>query len=126
MFVGMAAHERNIQASIIRVLTEAGAWYTKIHQEGHGRKGIPDLIACYRGVFLGIEVKTPDGRPTGPQVVELNGIRDAGGIGIIARSADDVREYLGEIDQWYPCEGVRPIAEFTEQPPLPKLRRVSL
>jgi Holliday junction resolvase len=105
------ALEKNIQAGIIRKLVARGVWYTKVHQTGRGRNGIPDILACYRGVFIAIEVKTATGRPTDHQVRELHSIRRAGGVSLIARGWDDVERVLDQIDNfWFP-----PI----NQPPLP-------
>ena len=52
--------------------------------------GLPDLIICYRGRFIGCELKTPDGEPTDLQLKKLEAIRASGGIGILASSLQDI------------------------------------
>lgn len=43
--------------------------------------GLPDIAGCYRGVFIGIESKMPDGKePTPVQRLRARQIRDAGGM----------------------------------------------
>jgi len=49
--------EQDYQKKIINYLEKNGAYVVKISVAS--KKGVPDIIACYRGRFLGIEVKTP-------------------------------------------------------------------
>lgn len=42
-------------------------------------KGTPDLIVCWRGRFLGLELKTKTGRLAELQAEKIANIRDAGG-----------------------------------------------
>lgn len=53
----------------------AGARYTK--------EGIPDILACINGRFVGMELKGTDGRPKLLQLKKLMQIREAGGIGVL-------------------------------------------
>ncbi len=63
--------------------------------------GSSDLIGCaMRGevaVFLAVEVKSPTGRATPQQTQFLEAVRQAGGIGILARSVD---EFLNQLMLW--------------------------
>ena len=61
--------------------------------------GVPDIIICYKGYFLGVECKTKKGRVSELQKATLFLIQKAGGHAIIARSLDDVKEELNAIDQ---------------------------
>ena len=47
-------------------------------------RGLPDIMGCIRGRFIGIEVKAENGKPSDIQLERLQEIRDAGGIGIVA------------------------------------------
>lgn len=98
----MAPFESATQATIIRHAQERGAWVVREHQDGRRRKGIPDVILCYRGHFIAVEVKGIMGRVRPEQVIELSKIREAGGIGIIARHWDDVHDVLRAIDLGHP------------------------
>ena len=53
-------------------------------------KGVSDIIGCYKGRFLAIEVKKPGGKLTLMQAKFLAQVEDAGGIAFVARSLDDV------------------------------------
>ena len=60
--------------------------------------GRPDLVACYKGFFIGLEIKTPTGKPTELQKTILSLINKAGGFGILATSVQDVEDLLRKID----------------------------
>ena len=50
----------------------------------------PSMVGQRVAVFLAIEVKTPSGRLTDDQRRFIDFVRAAGGIGIVARSEDDL------------------------------------
>lgn len=60
-----------------------GTWFVKFFANAFTPAGIPDILACYRGRFLGIEVKGGSSYGlTDLQKYNLKKIREAGGIGI--------------------------------------------
>lgn len=69
-------------------------WVVKIHGGPMGSAGVPDLLCCVRGAFLAIELKSPTstGKPTPSQAVVGTRIRAAGGLWLVARSLDEVRD----------------------------------
>lgn len=60
----------------------------------YGIPGQPDIFACIRGRFVGIEAKTAVGRQSEKQKIWQRNLERAGGIYILARSVDDVRVRL--------------------------------
>lgn len=57
--------------------------------------GAADLIGwTHDGKFLAIECKAEKGRPSEAQIKFLSLVNAAGGIGFIAKSADDVKKHL--------------------------------
>ena len=84
-----------------KLLKDRGAWILKTWSGGYQRAGVPDILACYRGRFLGVELKAEKGRPSTLQLYELKCIRESGGIGIILRPShlDDFIMLLDEIDR---------------------------
>ena len=58
-----------------------------------------DILACYRGVFIGIEVKAPGGRATARQLDILSSIRNAGGRALIAFEPARIARLLYDIDE---------------------------
>jgi hypothetical protein len=56
--------------------------------------GCSDLLACYRGYFVAVEVKRPGQKPTPEQASFLDQVRRKGGVGIVATCLDDVERAL--------------------------------
>lgn len=86
--------ERDIQGAITDWLLLKGAWYFKVHGHGMQRRGVPDIIGCYKGKLFGIEVKKPGGKVSWEQKGEIDAIIRAGGEAFVAYSVDDVMERL--------------------------------
>lgn len=64
-------------------LKHRGAWLLKYWGGGvYTRAGVPDLLVCYKGRFVAIEVKGPHGRISDAQRAEMAAIEEAGGIGV--------------------------------------------
>ncbi len=56
--------------------------------------GIPDLLVCLDGMFVGVELKTDKGKTSKIQDYTLAKIAAAGGKTAVARSVEEVREFL--------------------------------
>ena len=77
------AAEKQFENKIKAELHRRGAWKVKFFANAYTPSGIPDVIACYKGRFLGIEVKGGSSYGlTDLQKYNLKKIREAGGIGI--------------------------------------------
>jgi len=48
-----------------------------------GRSGIPDVVCCHNGAFIGIECKAGKNKPTALQLRELSAIAASGGSSLI-------------------------------------------
>lgn len=92
------ARESALVAAIRRELDKRGAYTVKTHGSGVGRAGVPDLLCIHRGAGLAIEAKTARGRLSKLQAWELERVRAAGGRAIVARSVEDVRDVLDDIE----------------------------
>lgn len=57
----------------------------------------PEMVGETVAVFTGVEVKTPTGKLTKDQKRFLNAVELAGGIGLVGRDAEAVRQYLAEM-----------------------------
>jgi Holliday junction resolvase len=80
--------ERKVKQQVVALLKEAGAYYFFPSANGLGRSGIPDIIVCYRGRFVGIECKAGKGQTTALQERELKRISEAGGTALVIREDD--------------------------------------
>ena len=92
----MGTKEAKIQSAILKLLDQRGAY--SIKTIACSKAGIPDIVACYKSTFIGIEVKTPEGVTSKLQEVNLHQIRVAGGVAFIARSVQDVEIVLALLD----------------------------
>jgi Holliday junction resolvase len=55
---------------------------------GYGHSGVPDIIACYKGKFVGIECKSGKNVPTLLQENNMKRIRTAGGYTIVVNESN--------------------------------------
>lgn len=90
--------EKSIENKIKLYLKNIGAYYFKHHGNQYSQVGVPDIIACYKSKFIGIEVKNETGKTSPLQDINLKMIKDAGGYGVVARSVEDVKPIIEEID----------------------------
>jgi Holliday junction resolvase len=88
--------ETKIQREIQKVLNKNKVLNWRNSDTTHS--GMPDLMACYKGYLIGLEVKTKTGRPTELQERKIQSIIDAGGYGIFPTSAEDVIKLLKLIE----------------------------
>ena len=75
----MMTPEGKVKKRVKAILDEQQVYHFSPMQNGMGRAGIPDIIACHGGKFIGIECKAGDNKPTALQERELNRILNAGG-----------------------------------------------
>ena len=62
----------------------------------YGRSGVPDIVACYRGKFFGIECKSGSNKPTALQEKNLDDINKAGGFSIVINE-DNVDDLMSSM-----------------------------
>jgi Holliday junction resolvase len=91
--------EKRVKTKVEAVLKNEGAYYFFPATHGYGRSGVPDIIACVNGRFLAIECKAGGNKPTALQVREIENIRIAGGVAVVANEEnwDEVRLLVREM-----------------------------
>ena len=83
------AAEKNFENKVKKYLKEQGAWFIKYWGGAAFTKaGIPDLLVCLNGNFLGVELKAEHGRPSAIQLHTLKEIDEAGGLAILLYPKD--------------------------------------
>ena len=75
---------------IVKELRARGVYVVKLHGHAMQISGLQDLICCFRGRYIGLEVKTARGLPTELQLHTLDEIRAAGGVAAVVRSVAEV------------------------------------
>ena len=87
--------ESKVKAQCVELLKKHGAYYFFPVMGGYGRSGIPDIVVCHKGKFLGVECKAGYNKPTALQEREMVEIQKAGGAAMVVR--EDTIELL---DNW--------------------------
>jgi len=79
----MDTPEKKVKKRVEAILKAYGAYYFYPVTGGFGRSGVPDIVACIRGRFIGIECKAGKNKPTALQEKNLKEIREAKGLAFI-------------------------------------------
>lgn len=77
------AAEKNFENKIKSFLKEEGCWEVKYFANAFTPSGIPDILACIGGYFVGIEVKAQNGTPSDLQLDNVAEINKAGGFAFV-------------------------------------------
>ena len=75
--------EKAFEQKVKTYLAEKGCWVLKTWSNGIQREGVPDLLVCCNGYFIGIELKNETGYPSALQLWNIEKIRKAGGIAMV-------------------------------------------
>ena len=78
-----ATPEKKVKDAVKKILNAHSAYYFSPVTGGFGTSGVPDIIACIKGKFVGIETKAGKGKPTALQEKNLMNIMNTGGIAIL-------------------------------------------
>lgn len=88
--------ESQLTTKIRKALDEQGGSWFKVHGGQFQRAGLPDIIGCLDGQFVGLEVKRP-GRPhplTPLQEATLEWLHISGAVSAVVESVDEALELV--------------------------------
>lgn len=90
--------EKKVENEIKKWLNSIGAYHFKVHGSAFMQPGIPDIVACVNGKFVGIEVKRPGAKNEQSEVQKVHeyNINRAKGIYLLVDSLDEVKRNLDE------------------------------
>jgi len=97
---GKPTPEGLLTASVKSLLRSVGIFHFKHWGGPMGYPGVSDILGCYKGKMIAIELKSPTGKATADQERFIQNVNDAGGIGFIAHSLDEVIDGLGLNDRF--------------------------
>lgn len=88
--------EGKVKKKVKAILDEMDVYYFMPGTHGYGSSGVPDIIGCYKGTFIGIECKAANGRTTALQVKNLNHIGRCGGVALVINeeNVSDLKELI--------------------------------
>ena len=84
----MATPENKVKKRVKKILDDLGAYHFSPMMDGYGRSGVPDIIACYKGKFIGIECKAGDNNPTLLQLRNIEDIKRNNGLAIVVNEGN--------------------------------------
>lgn len=93
--------EKEITKEIRRFLDFKRIWHWKEYTGGmFGQTGISDILGCWKGRFIAIEVKRPGHKTESKRLMKqkkfIEDVKRAGGIGFFAESVQNVIDNLKE------------------------------
>ena len=90
--------ESKVKRKVYEILKKYNVYYFSPIMSGYGKSGVPDVIACYKGVFIGIECKaTEKNKPTDLQQRNLDDIKMKGGWALVIHK-DNLQELITLLD----------------------------
>lgn len=94
----MATPEGKVKKQVKKILDDLGAYHFSPMTAGFGRSGVPDIIACYKGKFIGIECKSGDNKPTLLQLRNIDDIKRNQGLAIVINE-DNIESLLALVKE---------------------------
>ena len=87
--------EKKVKEKVKKILKDIGAYHCMPSTGGYGSSGVPDIIACYQGRFIGIECKANGNKLTALQKKHLSDIKNSKGLSLLIDETNvDMLEYL--------------------------------
>lgn len=109
------AGEKNFENQIKTYLASEGCWTLKTFSDGVQRSGVPDLLICSKGRFVGMEVKTVGGKFNNAlQPWNIRKINEAGGIAGVVIPTEGKERFGRYVAKHYPDYIDTPIYDFDE------------
>ena len=94
--------EGKVKAACKKFLRERGVFFFMPVSNGMGQVGIPDIICCYKGLFVAIETKAPGKRAnvTDNQKRIMENIREADGFAFVVDDPSELSVLFNSIDAY--------------------------
>ena len=73
------AEEKSFENRIKKWLKDHNCYHVKFFANSRTKIGVPDILASVNGYFVGIEVKSTNGKPSELQLYNIREIRKSGG-----------------------------------------------
>ena len=90
--------EAKVKKQVKKILDDIGAYHFSPMSGGFGRSGVPDIIACYKGRFIGIECKAGKNETTLLQKHNMKQIVAQKGLAIVVNEGN-IEELLAMLKE---------------------------
>ena len=93
--------EGKVKKKVKEYLQSIGAWDYMPVSNGMGRVGCPDILVCYKGLFLAFETKAPGKikNVTANQQREIDGILRVNGLAHVVDDVEQVKSLLDTLER---------------------------
>ena len=93
--------EGRVKKKVKEYLQSIGAWYYMPVSNGMGRVGCPDILVCYKGLFLAFETKAPGKikNVTANQQREIDGIQRVNGLAHVVDDVEQVKAVIETVER---------------------------
>lgn len=88
--------EKRFETKVKKLIEDEGGWQVKFFANSYTKNGIPDILACINGYFVGVEVKAQNGHPSALQLHHCSEIRKAGGFAFVLYPSgfEDFKQFI--------------------------------
>ncbi len=88
--------EGKVKKAVKEYLKSIGAWYYMPVTNGMGRVGCPDILVCYKGLFMAFETKAPGKikNVTANQQREITDIQRVHGLALVVDDVEQVKDAI--------------------------------
>jgi hypothetical protein len=96
--------EAKVKRTVTSYLKNMGAYHFYPITGGYGASGVPDIVACYQGKFIGIECKAGNNKPTPLQEKNLRDIKNTDGLALVVNEenmhtvVDEIIKFTAKVD----------------------------
>lgn len=86
------------QKAILRYLKSIGVWCFAFKTSICKHRRVPNILCCYKGKNIGLDVKTARGKPCGTQNAKSQRVNAASRKRKVVSSVEDVKDVLKELE----------------------------
>lgn len=93
-------NETRLKELVLKYLKyELKCYAFKVHGSKFMEPGIPDIVACIDGKFIGIELKRPGAKNEQSELQKIHekNINAAGGKYLLADSLKEIKDFIGKL-----------------------------
>lgn len=103
---GETMREKDFETKVKAFLKSNDCWVLKTWSNGIQRQGVPDLLVCCNGCFLGVELKNETGKASELQKWNIGKIREAGGLAFVLypEQFEDFKKLIKELNSYVNCK----------------------
>jgi len=94
--------EKWVKQQVVKMLKDRGAYYFYPVASGYMSIGVPDIVACYKSMFIGIECKAGTNKLSVLQAKNLQHIQDNEGLAMVVNEDNLLafQNFLDEMGKW--------------------------